>query len=339
MPPPGSFSAEAEWAFILRTQRNVVSTAQARALGMTPDAILAKVKSGRWQRVHRGVYATFTGDLSREATLWAVVLYCGRNAVLSHQTAAEIHGFAPGPGPGDRIHVTVPGASNPARWTDLRELVVHRSLNWRADPQPEWNLPRAPVEATVLDLVDTAATLDEAYAWVSRAITGNKTTIGLLGAALNERKKFRRRTWLVDALTDVRDGIQFPLERRWARDVQRAHGLPAAGHQVKREGADGIRFLDNLYQRYNLCVELDGLAFHPPQERDRDGYGDNETVIATDAHTLRYGFRQVANHPCDQAAQFARALSKNGWAAATLKQCEKPGCPVAAVVEWVGKQV
>src|SRR5262249_13864954 len=87
-------------------------------------------------------------------------------------------------------------------------------------------------------------------------------------------------------------------------------------------------FLDNLYEPYHLVVELDGLAFHPPEERDTDKYRDNETVIATDAVTLRYGFRQVANRPCDQAAQFARALIKNGCAAATLKACPKPNCPV-----------
>lgn len=128
------------------------------------------------------------------------------------------------------------------------------------------------------------------------------------------------------------DGIHFPLERRWTRDVQRAHGLPAAAHQVKRRGADGIRFLDNLYKPYNLCVELDGVAFHPLEERDTDNYRDNETVIAADAQTLRYGFRQVANRPCDQAAQFARALIKNGWPAMTLKACRKPGCPVGTVI-------
>ncbi len=169
-----------------------------------------------------------------------------------------------------------------------------------------------------MDLAESARTLDEAYAWLSRAITARKTTTIALQATLRGRSKITRRAWLEDALIDVRDGIHFPLERRWTLDVQRAHGLPAATHQVKREGADGIHFLDNLYKPYNLSVELDGLAFHPPEERDTDKYRDNETVIVTNAQTLRYGFRQVANKPCAQAAQFARALIKNGWAGATL---------------------
>jgi hypothetical protein len=330
MPREGALPAEAEQAFILRTQKNVISAAQAHALGMPHDAIRTKVESGRWQVVYHGVYATFSGELPREARLWAVVLRCGRSGVLSHETAAEIHRFAPGVT--DKIHITVPGGSNPTRLTSLRGVVVHRSLRWQADPQPPWNLPRTPVTGTVLDLVDSAGTLDEAYAWLSRAITGQKTTTIALEGALKERPRMSRRPWLEDALTDVSDGVHFPLERRWIRDVQRAHGLPAAAHQVKRRGADGVRFLDNLYQPYNLCVELDGVAFHPPEERDTDNYRDNETVIAADAVTLRYGFRQVANRPCDQAAQFARALIKNGWTAVTLKACRKPGCPVGTVI-------
>ncbi len=120
MPREDSFSIEAEWALVLKAQKNIVSAAQAHALGMQHDAIRSKVESGRWQTIYHGVYATFTGELPREARLSAVVLRCGRNAVLSHETAAEIHRFAPSVA--DEIHVTVPGGSNPARVTGLRNV-------------------------------------------------------------------------------------------------------------------------------------------------------------------------------------------------------------------------
>ncbi len=335
MPPGNDRSVEGEWELILHAQDRVVSAAQARALGMSADTVRSKVDSGRWQRVHQGVYATFTGDLSPRAYLWAAVLRCGRSAVLSHETAAEIHGFTPGPA--SKIHVTVPLSSNPARLGDLAAVVVHRSANWQADPQPPWNLPRTPVAATVLDLVDGAESLDDAYAWLSRAITGQHTTTGALRDVLAQRKKIGRRSWLADALTEVGEGVHFPLELRWTRDVQRAHGLPVPTRQARRPGADGSRFLDNYYAAYNLAVELDGLAFHPAENRDRDRDRDNETIIAVNAQTLRYGFRQVANHPCEQAAQFARALIKNGWDARTLKSCQKPRCAVAMEQDRVRK--
>ena len=172
-----------------------------------------------------------------------MVLRVGDHAVLSHETAAEIQGFADRPG--DKIHVTVPLSVTPTRWSELRGVVVHRSANWRYDPQPWWNLPRTPVSETVLDLVTSARTLDDAYAWLSRAITQGKASPAMIADAFAARKKKVRRAWLADALTDISDGIHFPLERRWVRDVERAHGLPRASRQARRAGGDGFRYLDN----------------------------------------------------------------------------------------------
>ena len=53
----------------------------------------AKLDSGRWRRLHSGVYAAFTGPPDRAPVLWAAVLGAGPRAVLSHQTAAELHGL------------------------------------------------------------------------------------------------------------------------------------------------------------------------------------------------------------------------------------------------------
>jgi len=297
---------------------------------MTPDAIRWKVKSGQWQPVYRGVYAAIQGQLPRESRLWAVILRVNEKAVLSHETAAELWDFAPRVS--TKIHVTVSADKHPTRWHDLRGVVVHRSVNLRTEPQPWFALPRTPIAHTVIDLVESVRDLDEAYSWLSRAVTKNKCQPGMIIKALDERKKVRRHAWLDDALADVSDGVHFPLERRWVRDVERAHGLPKPTRQAKRNGADGVRFLDNFYEQYGIAVELDGQAFHPPEDRDADRYRDNETAIAADAQVLRYGFRQVANRPCDQASQFTRALVRRGWGAETLRPCKRPGCAVAGAV-------
>jgi hypothetical protein len=332
LPPDKPANPEAERLLICEWQRGMMSAAQARRLGMTPAEIRWKVESGKWQWVYRGVYATFSGEISREARLWAVVLSIGDRAALSHETAAELHGFSVRAE--RQIHVTVPLASQPARWSGMRGVTVHRTRNWRADPQPYWNLPRTPAADTVLDLVTSARTLDDAYAWLSRAITKRVTAPEFVVATLQARKRIARRAWVQDALTDVRDGIHFPLERRWAADVERRHGLPGATRQAKRRGADGVRFLDNYYEPYGLCAELDGVAFHPAEARAGDRRRDNETIIAASADTLRYGFAEVANRPCEQAEQFARALIKHGWTADTLKPCA-PACPVAALIKRI----
>lgn len=332
MPRADAEYREADGVMITECQQGVISTQQALAFGMTPGDIRWKVQSGRWQAVYRGVYATFSGKLSREARLWAAVLRTGDGAALSHETAAELLGFSSAQS--DPIHVTVPAASDPARWSDLDGVVVHRSSHWKGYSEMTFQLPVTPGVITVLDLVESARTLDDAFGWVSRAVNEEIALPGELVPALAERKKFARRRWLNDALADLEDGITLPLQRRWVYDVERPHGLPRAVRQAPAPGpgADGTRRLDNLYEPYNVAVELDRLAFPPPEEVDQDRHRANETLIALGAVTLRYGFTEVANHPCDQAEQVARALIKHGWDARKLKACAHPGCAVAALV-------
>src|SRR5262249_43405321 len=150
-------------------------------------------------------------------------------------------------------HVTVPLKVTPTRWRDLAGAVVHRTVNVRRYEAPWFELPRTPAWDTVIDLAESARDLD-AYGWLSRAITKGNVPAGLISAALGNRRKARRRSWLADALTDVSDGVHFPLERRWTRDVERAHGFPKPTRQVRRNGADGTRFLDTLYKPWGISV-------------------------------------------------------------------------------------
>jgi hypothetical protein len=320
---------EADRVMITERQEGVISTQQALAFGMSAGDIRWKVRSGRWQAVYRGVYATFSGKLSREARLWAAVLRAGDNAALSHETAAELLGFSAAPS--EVIHVTVPSASDPARWSDLDGVVIHRSTHWRGCAGMTLELPVTPGVTTVLDLVESARTLDDAFGWLSRALDQGAALPASLMSALAQRKKFARRRWLNDALAGIEDGISFPLERRWVYDVERPHGLPRAVRQAPQPAADGTRHLGNLYEPFNVAIELDKPALHLQEELDRDRYLANETVIAIGAVTLRYGFTEVANHPCEQAEQVARALIKHGWDARKLKACTDPGCAVAAL--------
>src|SRR5262245_33851521 len=90
---------------LLAKQFGVVARAQALAAGITDEVIEGR-RAGGWQRIVPGVYATFSGRLSREARLAAMVLHAGDGAVLSHETAAELAGLVDEPSA--LIHITVP---------------------------------------------------------------------------------------------------------------------------------------------------------------------------------------------------------------------------------------
>lgn len=314
---------------LLDFQARVVSRRQVLGRGVTEDTVLRKTKSGAWQRLQRGTYATFSGVPPREARLWAAVLRAGPGAVLSHETAAEIHGLVDKPV--KMIHMTVPATLNPARYGKIPGVVVHRSRTVASQRLPPWQLPRTPVAETVLDLVAASGSFDDAYSWLSRATGRGLTTPEMITEALEARKRMRWRGWLMEALADVADGIMFPLELRYVRDVERAHGLPAARRQARRELASGARFLDNYYEQYRLCVELDGRSSHPPEQKWQDADRDNDNLLADDLETLRFGLRDVTVRRCIQASRLAALLMRRGWDGAGLRPCSD-GCPVRAVI-------
>jgi very-short-patch-repair endonuclease len=296
------------WLSQLQYQAGVVSRQQALDAGFTGKAIEWRLCSGTWRRLHRRVYATFTGNLSREARLWAAVLWVGPGAVLSHETAAEIQHLTDKPS--QRIHISVPEEQHPGRRTAVRGVVIHRSRGLVAEWQPPWHLPRTTVEDTVLDLIAAARTFDDAYGWVSAAVGRRLTTPELLGKALAGRARMRWRGWVAAAL------------------------------QARRRHGSGNRYLDNLYEKYGLCVELDGKSAHPAEGRWRDTRRDNANLVLG-ARTLRYGWPDVTEHRCRTAAEIAAVLRSQGWTG-TLRRCG-PSCTatrtlIALQAQTPGKQ-
>jgi hypothetical protein len=323
------YSRSVSWPDLLSFQAQVVSSRQARGQGMTGHAIARRVRSGSWQRLHHGTYAAFSGTPSREARLWAAVVRLGPGAVLSHETAAEMHGLTDKPS--SKIHLTVQVSRHPARSYRIPGVIVHRSRNVASEPLPPWVLPRTPVAETVLDLADAARTFDDAYGWITRATGRGLASVPQLRAALAARSRIRWRGLLTEALAEAQDGAMSPLERRYVRDVERAHGLPAARRQARRELAGGVRFLDNYYADYRLCVELDGRTSHPPEQKWADATRDNDNLFRDDVATMRFGLLDVTTRRCAQAARLAALFLRRGWDGAGLRPCG-PQCPVARLL-------
>jgi hypothetical protein len=103
------------WRSQCQGQCGVISRQQAFEVGFTAKAIEWRLRSGAWQRLQPGIYATFTGELSREARLWAAILRTGPGAVLSYESAAEIHGLIDKPV--KQIHISVPAERRPGQCT------------------------------------------------------------------------------------------------------------------------------------------------------------------------------------------------------------------------------
>lgn len=306
--------ARRKWFSLTDEQHGVVAKSQVDDIGIGRGSVGHRLKSGKWQRLHRGVYAAFTGELTREARLWAAVLRAGEGAVLSHESAAELQHLTQEPGP--EIHVTVPASRRPAQNKPIAGVVIHRSRHVRPQKLPEWELPRTRLEDTVVDLACAAATFEDAYDWISRAVSGQYTTAGLLREAAGERKRVRWRKWLDGALADIAEGTCVHIESHYRREVELAHGLPRGARQPCRviDGATPLR--DVLYSCHGFRVELDGRICR----------GDERA-----ARTLRFGHVDVTERACETAALVAAALSDGGWAGRP-RACRRSEC--AAVREY-----
>ena len=180
--------SSAEWSGLAADQAGVVALRQLIALGITADQARQWVRSGRWQRILPGVYATFTGPVSFLAQIWAAVLHAGPAAAASHRTALWLERVI------DRqpslIEVVVPAHR---RVQAPRGIVVrgcHRfDQSVRAAAQP----PRVRLEDAVLDVAATITSTDAVLSLVFRVTQHRLTTAKRLRAALARRKRYRHR--------------------------------------------------------------------------------------------------------------------------------------------------
>ncbi len=159
---------------------------------------------------------------------------------------------------------------------------------------------------------------NEAIGLMTTALGRRLTSPARLTSVLDRRLRVPNRHFLTAVLRDAADGADSPLELRYLRTVERAHGLPTGERQVQR----GRTRMDVLYRRWRLVVELDGRLGHSGADRFRDLERDN-SATGDGLSTLRYGSADVYGRPCDVAAQVAHNLRLRGWPGSPTR-C--PGC-------------
>jgi hypothetical protein len=297
---------------LLAQHAGVLTRPEALRAGLTPKQLAVRLDSGRWQRLHTGVYATFSGQPSRPSLLWAALLRAGPSSALSYHTAAELDGLVPDQArltAQRAIHVMVPSGHQVG---PLAGVVLHYSGRLDEARHPVRTPPRTRIEETVLDLAGAAGSLDDALGWVLRACGSRRTTPDRLAAALARRARVRWRADLSATLGLAADGVHSLLEFRYVTRVERPHGLPPAHRQHLVVRAGQRQYQDVTYQDYGLVVELDGQAAHPAGSRRRDVRRDNANT-AVGQGTLRYDWADVTGRPCFVAGQVADALAARGW--------------------------
>lgn len=273
--------------------------------------------------MHPRVYVSHTGRPSRRQLEWAAVLACAP-AALHRESALDAHGMTRDRGPTrhhEPIHVLV---ERDRRISAPTGVVLERVADHAAWVQDHRWPPRATVEFALLK---AASGRDEAgaVALLSDAVHQGLTTAGRLGETIGALPRLRRRALLTEVLADVAAGTRSVLERRYLRDVERAHGLPTGQRQLRERTGSGVVCRDVRYPGQRTLVELDGAFGHRDSvDRWSDLQRDLDASL-TDHVTLRPGWAQVLE-PCRLASIVATVLRQRGWEDAA-RECG-PSCGV-----------
>ena len=294
---------------LMHAQAGVVATRQLRELGVSYPVVRAELAAGRWTRLSEGIYFLGNTRPGADSLQWAALLACGEGAVLSHNTAAAIYGFARTRWfttqrevsiPEDRQEVAVPGV----------RVRRSRLLPGKATVYDGWPITTA--ADTVLDLVAEMRSPHDAVALLTDACRSKSVTAEEILKAMGRRKRQRHRQLVKDVLADVVGGVESILEHRYLVKVERAHGLPRGRRQVKARGAGGVPICRDVdYDEFDTVVELDGRLGHEGSGRHRDRRRDNAGTVGRKA-TLRYGHADL-REPCETAAEVATVLGDRGW--------------------------
>jgi very-short-patch-repair endonuclease len=268
-------------------QHTDISRRQLLALGVSSEAIVRAVARGRLYRVHQGVYS-LVPPRSRPplAAEQAALLACGPSAVLSHHSAARLHGLRL-PSRVAAVQLTTTDSHR----RDRAGVVVHRTSI--LDPRDRHRVQGLPVTSIARTLVDLAPIyrarqlaplVDQALRLTSRA----RLTETL------ERHPHRpgvpRLRRLLDPARPSADTWS-KAEARLLAAIRRA-GLPTPEANVPIGGY----IADLLWREQRVIVEYDSERYHSGPaafHRDRSRHHDltagtrYEVLHVTEAHIAR----------------------------------------------------
>jgi hypothetical protein len=291
-------------------QAGIVARRQLLACGLTSAQARQRIETGHWRVVLPGVYATFTGPLPDVARVWAALLYVGPDACASHGTALWLAAALDRPPAVIQVAVSASRRVRPQAG-----FTLHLSRDLPAKRHPAAQPPRTRLEDAVLDVADDHTDAEDVLTLVFRVTQRRLTTATRLRSALARRSRHRWRMLLTEVLVEVDDGVASTLERRYARDVEKVHGLPRGQRnrpEPRPDGRPGTRYRDVRYVEWHTVAELDGRGAHPGELAFRDLRRDNAATVHGDT-VLRYGWHDVAVRPCAAAAQVATVLRAQGW--------------------------
>lgn len=286
-----SKGANAKVASLAARQHGLITRAQAIALGMSSTSVKARVRSGRWERLGRGVYALAGTPDTRERKILAACLTAGSEAVATGYAAAELHGL-PKIRRGQPIAIAVTTGSR-AACPKRKAIAAYEKLTKAKKPAPfpKWpyevhhrgylsrpgvrvaqkNVPVASIAWTYVELARHVPDKVLGYS-VAEAVRRGLVTVGELAAAVLASGAQQH----VEKLRRILSGPAMKDAYRSEAEIIVADHLREEGyddlemnHEFRRAGVR-VGEPDARSQAAMLIVEVDGPGHDTEEQRSID---------------------------------------------------------------------
>jgi very-short-patch-repair endonuclease len=289
-------------------QYGLFSRQQALDMGATAQLIARRIRAGRWVALTAGVYSLPGVPDAWRRSLMAACLEAGPDAVVSHESAAALHGlatFLPG-----RLVVMLPHGDH--QYLRLGMLRQTTDLSSHHSTRME-NLTVTTPARTVVDLAGTLRP-GRLRVVVEDAVAAGSCSLPQLSSLVEELSRPGKRglRQLSLILAAVGPGIvpaPTTLERRLRR-ILREGGLPSPVREHELPWTrDTPGRVDFAYPAQRVIVEADSRRWHT-RERDfeADRRRDREAQLAG-WDVYRFTWDDLQHRPDDVVATVRRALA------------------------------
>ncbi len=271
---------------------------------LTVRQIKTRLETGAWVCAFPWVYRVVGAPVTWRQSVEALLFWAGRGAVLSHRTAAILHGFSEFSG-------------EPLDLTITRRMRIPDGVSlYRVKALPHGEITTVEdlsITSVTRTLVDLAALTD----WLTlrtiytQALREKKTTFEKLEEAVQRSKN---RVGVIEArqLLRVLEGGGGPTESELedvALGTISEGGLPRPKVQWVVVVGRKLRRLDLIFQDQGVVVETDGFAYHSGIETFEDDRERNNDLTISGFRVLHWTWRALRERPDELIAQLYVALN------------------------------
>jgi hypothetical protein len=290
------------------TQEGLVGRADLRRIEITPGQLRRWVRDARLERAAPRVWRIAGSPRTWKQRLRVGLLCIGERGCVSHEAAAQLHGFDRTPP--DEVDFLV---ERPHRTPEFGERVHTSSRFPRTDRLLVHGFRTTSATRTVLDLARARVCDDRLAAAIDSAVrTCASAPVVIQRRLADLRGPGRWGCRRVDELL-VHAGGETMLERYFLELMGEAHLPRPATQVVFRDGTRTVARVDCFFEAWSIVVEVTGRLGHSTDgDRARDAQRRNE-LQDIGLQVYEYTYADVTRRPDFVTATMTERLARAGW--------------------------